>query len=380
MYSLNDYGRMIADSERFAAYEKAIAKTVRPGDVVAEIGCGPGVFSLLACRAGARRVFAIDTEDFIEFARQLAAANGFAERIQFFQSDSRKLQLPERVDVIVSDIRGSLPFFGHAIASIEDARQRLLAPQGRLIPQRDTLKAAVIEAGDFYSGLVSPWSESNSGLNLSPALLLLLNGSYSSYFAGEQILTDTQSWAVLDYSIGAKACAAADLNFVTTRSGTAHGICMWFETELLDGIGYSAGPGARKNVYGQVFLPWLQPVPLAEGQNIQVRLQANLVGDDYIWCWDTKVPAGANGEEQHFRQSTFLGASFTPQALRRRTADFVPTLSEEGRADRFLLAAMDGKTSLQQMAEGASRLFPTIFPKWEDALSRAAELGRQFSR
>lgn len=371
---------MIADTERFAAYEKAIAKAVRPGDAVAEIGCGPGLFSLLACRAGARRVFAIDTEDCIEFARQLAAANGCAERIEFIQSDSRKLQLPERVDVIVSDIRGALPFFGHAIASVEDARQRLLAPGGRFIPQRDTLKAAMIESGHFYARLVAPWSEAKTGLNLSSALPLVLNGSYGSHFSSDQILTGARTWAVLDYGAGAKACAAADLDFVTTRSGTIDGVCVWFETELLDGIGYSTAPGTRQNVYGQLFLPLLQPVPVQEGQNIQVRLQANLVGDDYIWCWDTKIPTGGNGTEQCFRQSTFLGANFTPQALRRQASDFVPTLSDEGRADLFLMEAMNGKASLQQMAKDASQLFPKVFPTWEGALRRAAELARQFSR
>ena len=162
MYSLRDYGDMIADRERFDAYSKAINKTVRPGDAVLEIGCGPGAFALLACQAGARKVYAIDSEEIVHFARELAAANGFADRMQFIESDSRKTDLPERVNVIVSDIRGSLPFFGHAIATIEDARQRFLAPGGRLIPQLDTLKVAVIEAGDFYSKLVSPCPSARS--------------------------------------------------------------------------------------------------------------------------------------------------------------------------------------------------------------------------
>jgi len=116
MYSLRDFGDMIADAERFDAYSKAIAKAVRPGDAVLEIGCGPGVFALQACSAGAKKVYAIDSEEIVYFARELAAANGFLERMGFIQTDSRKLQLPERVDIIVSDIRGSLPLFGHAIA------------------------------------------------------------------------------------------------------------------------------------------------------------------------------------------------------------------------------------------------------------------------
>jgi type I protein arginine methyltransferase len=380
MYSLHDYGSMIADRERFDAYSTAIKKAVQPGDNVLEIGCGPGVFALLACQAGARKVYAVDSEEIVHFARELAVANDFAERMEFIQSDSRRTELPERVNVIVADIRGSLPFCGHAIASIEDARQRLLAPGGRLIPQRDTLKAALIEASDFYSKLVSPWSQSSPDLDLSPSLSLLLNGSYGSHFGSDQLLTDPLTWAVLDYSMGAKGCAAADLSFSVSRAGIGHGLCLWFDAELVDGIGYSSGPGPRKTIYGQMFLPWLEAVPVQQGQQVHVTLQANLVGDEYIWRWETKICGNANGADRCFRQSTFQGANFTPYALRRRAADFVPSLSEQGQADRWLLQAMDGKSTLQQAAQAAAERFPNVFPRWEDALHRAAELARQFSR
>jgi protein arginine N-methyltransferase 1 len=380
MYSLREYGEMIADRERFEAYSKAIAQAVGPGDVVLEIGCGPGVFALLACQAGARKVYAVDTEEIVHFARELADVNGFADRTEFIHSDSRKVQLPERVNVIVSDIRGSLPLFGHAIASIEDARKRLLLPGGHLIPQRDTLKAAILEASDFYAKLVSPWRESASAMNLSPALPLLLNGSYTSHFGREQLLTTPQTWAVLDYSTDAPPCAAAELNFSATRPGTAHGMCLWFETQLFDTAGFSSGPGPHRTVYNQLFLPWLEAVPVQQGQEIFVNLQANLVGEEYVWRWETKISRNGQDAGRCFQQSTFLGANLTPQALRRRAADFVPALSEEGQADRWLLQAVDGKTSLQQMAQAAAQQFPKIFPRWEDALRRAAELAAQFSR
>jgi protein arginine N-methyltransferase 1 len=379
MYSLREYGEMIADSERFDAYRKAIAKAVCPGDSVLEIGCGPGVFALLACQAGARKVYAVDSEEIVHLARQLAAVNGFAQRMEFIQGDSRKAVLPEHVNVIVSDIRGSLPLFGQAIASINDARERFLAPCGRLIPQRDTLQAALIEAGDFYSKLVSPWL-SVSPFNLSPSLPLILNALYSHNFASQQLLTDPQAWATLDYTAGASASAAAELNFLVTRTGTAHGVCIWFETELFDGIGFSSGPSSRKPVYGQILLPWLEAVPVQAGCEIFVGLHANLVGQEYVWRWNTTVPADAGNPSRCFHQSTLHGVNLSPHSLRHCSADFAPSLSEEGRADRWLLQAIDGKTSLQKIAEGAVEHFPAIFHRWEDALQRAAELARQFSR
>ena len=88
MYSLFDYGEMLADTRRCEAYSKAISASVRPGDTVLEIGCGPGLFSLLACRAGARKVYAIDSEEIVHHARELAVDNGFADRMEFLHSDS----------------------------------------------------------------------------------------------------------------------------------------------------------------------------------------------------------------------------------------------------------------------------------------------------
>src|ERR1700704_416640 len=167
MYSILEYGNMIADGERFHAYQEAIASAVRPGDAVAEIGCGPAVFALLACQAGAKRVYAIETQDVIEVAGQIAAANGFANQIQFFQNDSRKVELPERVDVIVSDIRGVLPLFDGALASLQDARRRFLNPNGVMIPRRDVLKAAIVEDEKAYSRLTSPWKTCVQQLELS---------------------------------------------------------------------------------------------------------------------------------------------------------------------------------------------------------------------
>src|ERR1700687_160682 len=381
MYSLSEYGNMTADEERFRAYKKAIACAVRPGDAIAEFGCGPGILALLACQAGARRVYAIDSEPIVDLARQLASANGFSDRIEFIQSDSRKTNLPERVSVIILDIRGAVPFFNHAISTIEDARTRFLAEGGALIPQRDTLKAAIIEAPSHYERITSPWRKTAPELDLSAPLELVLNREcYHLYFRQEQLLTEPQSWCVLDYQRGAPESGAAELHFRATRPGTAHGVSVWFEAQLFGNVGYSTGPGTpTSGISGQLFLPWSEPKFLVEGQEVDVILHADLVGNDYLWRWEAKI-GSAGTIMHHFRQSSLQGASLTPQSLRRQAADFVPSLSEEGQADRWLLHAMDGKTSLQEMAKVAARRFPSIFPRWEDALRRAADLARQFSQ
>jgi protein arginine N-methyltransferase 1 len=380
MYSIDDFGGMIADSGRFGSYAEAIAKTVRNGDVVIDLGCGPGIFALLACRAGARRVYAIESEAVIDAGREFAAANGFSDRIEFLQCDSRRVNIPERANVIVSDLRGVLPLFGTAIQSLNDARQRFLAPDGVLIPQRDVLRAALVESESYYSSLTSPWQHTLGEIDLSSSLPLILNNIYKTRLRNEELLSKPQTWCVLDYMNGATCRPGGLLHFEAERGGTAHGLCVWFDAQLTGETGFSCAPGSVGSVYGQFFLPLLEPLGVVKGQDIEVDLHADFVGGDYIWRWETKILADAHNPARHFQQSTFQGARFSGQSLQRRAADYVPTLSEVGQADRWLLQAMDGKSSFKEIAQCASERFPNLFPQADDAFRRAAELFDKLSR
>lgn len=133
---------MFADDTRTTAYLAAIARAVQPGSVVVEIGTGVGYFAVAACRAGARRVYAIETHPAIELAERIAEENGCADRITFIRDDSRRVTLPELGDVLLSDLRGVLPPYESHFATIADARRRLIRPGATMIPSRDTLWAA----------------------------------------------------------------------------------------------------------------------------------------------------------------------------------------------------------------------------------------------
>jgi type I protein arginine methyltransferase len=380
MYLLSEFGDMLADTTRLEAYAGAIHRAVRPGDVVVDLGCGPGIFALLACRAGAARVYAIDAGDVIFFARQLAAANGFADRIEFLHGDSRHIELSERANVLVSDVRGALPLFAEALPSIEDARTRFLAPGATLIPQRDTIFAAILENSDYYTRRSSPWKDSDRGLDLTAALPLVLNGIYQLRSQREQLLTAPQLFCCLDYTRHFLQRAAAQLSFRTTRCGIGHGITVWFETQLFEDVCFSTAPGSLATVYGQVFLPWLEPATLEADQQIDVALYADPVGGDYIWRWDTTILAKNGHPDRTFHQSTFESAQFSSETLRRKSVDYVPVLSEAGQAERWLLQAMDGSTSLQDIAQAAARRFPAVFRRQADALRRISALAERLCR
>ena len=120
MYSLSGYGKMVACRGRVDAYRLALQKVIRPGAVVMDIGTGPGIMAVLACQLGASRVYAIEPGEIIQLAREIAAENQCADKIEFFEDVSTNVTIPVRADVIVSDLRGVLPLLGGHIPSVVD--------------------------------------------------------------------------------------------------------------------------------------------------------------------------------------------------------------------------------------------------------------------
>jgi predicted O-methyltransferase YrrM len=380
MYSVPGYGRMIADRLRMDAYAQALRQAIKPTSAVLDIGTGTGVFALLACQMGARKVYAIEPDDSIQLARQIAADNGLADRIEFIQDKSLRTTLPERADIIVSDLRGVLPWFQQNILSIIDARERLLAPEGVLIPRCDILWAGVVEAPDIYTDYTTPWLKNDYDLDMQPARAIVTNTWRKCRVKPDQLLTEPQCLAKLDYRDIKSSDLKEQIKLTAERSGTAHGLCVWFDAILDDGIGFSNAPGAPELIYGSGFFPFADPVMLVTGDTVSVAVQANLVGEDYIWSWNTCVRGDSSELKAEFKQSTFFGVPLSAANLRKQAAKYIPALDQEGQIDRFILTSMDGRTSLNDIANAVSARYSSHFASWQDALTRVGELSKRYSQ
>ncbi|PWT95244.1 MAG: hypothetical protein C5B55_01550 [Blastocatellia bacterium] len=309
MYSVHFYGQMLADASRLNAYAAALRQAVSPDSVVMDLGCGPGIFALLACKFGARRIYAVEPENIVGLAREVAVANGFSDRIEFFEKLSTEITLPEPATIIISDLRGVLPWFEQNIPSIIDARERLLVRGGVLIPQRDILWASVVEAPEQYAEIVDPW-RSQFDLDLAAGRRFVTNTWRKSRIKPEQLLTAPISWTTLDYYEVNSPDIHAEMSWQAARKGTAHGLAVWFDSELADGIRFSNHPAEPEMIYGIGFFPFSQPVELMEGEHVTLKVTADLVKDGYVWRWDTEVLRKAS-----FKQSTLFGVPLSTNQL-----------------------------------------------------------------
>src|SRR5262245_41834363 len=100
---------MLNDRLRMIAYRKAIFEAVKPGDLVLDLGTGTGILSQWALEAGAGRVYGIDlSAPILAEAVERMRRAGLAERFEPINKLSYEVELPKRVDVLISEIIGNM--------------------------------------------------------------------------------------------------------------------------------------------------------------------------------------------------------------------------------------------------------------------------------
>jgi protein arginine N-methyltransferase 1 len=379
-YSVLRYGQMVNCEPRMSAYAEALRRAVTPGCTVIDIGAGPGIFSILACKYGAGAVIAIDPNDSIDLLPGMASANGCADRITIFKGLSSAYSPPEKADVVVSDIRGILPLFEGHIPAIADARERLLKPGGTLIPSRDILRIAIVSSAKDYEAHEQPWLRNRFGLDLSCGHRFVANTIFKVNLERDALLSDEANLAALDYRGITSPDCSADFDLTATQGGTAHGLLVWFDAELLDGIGFSNAPGEPRQIYGQTLFPFERPVDLGRGDRVSGELGARLIGGGYVWTWRSAFDRAGSNERIEYRQSSFLGSVMRSEKLRKRAGTFVPPPQPVHEVDLYCLSLFDGHRSLQEIAEEMKGRFPEAFPNPSEALNHVARIAAWYEK
>jgi type I protein arginine methyltransferase len=264
---------LLGDELRMRAYRQAIRETVRPGDVVVDLGTGTGVLARWAIEAGAARAYGIERDPaLLDRAVAAAEAEGLGSRFVPVAGLSFDVTLPEPADLIVSEILGNLVDNEDCCRILHDAVRRFLAPGGRLLPRRaerylvpvEALRAhAGVEAGRPGTGVDRPFDAyydvilPRSGYLASPRLdrAFDLTGDPTSY--------------------------RSDLVFAVDRPGSFTGFKGWFTADLsptvaldISGDRIDGGRPGRtsSDSWKHAYLPISQPVPVEAHDRITLSL------------------------------------------------------------------------------------------------------------
>jgi len=245
---------MLDDVTRTSAFVRAIHATVRPGDVVLDVGTGTGVLAVEAARAGARRVYAVEQRGIGEGARDVFGANGLADRIEVVQGRSTSITLPEKADVLVSEILGNDPLAEGMLSTFQDARERHLKPGARVVPGAVTMFALPVDLPDEYldahtfsAANVARWREDFS-IDFGPLTRFGVQvtnlPNVKPQLAREwATIGDSVELARIDLTRGDRV-RPRTVPFVARSKARCLGLLLYFEAELAPGVVLSTAPDA----------------------------------------------------------------------------------------------------------------------------------------
>lgn len=275
---------MVFDMHRVGAYRRAIHQVVKPGSVVADIGTGTGILAFLALQAGAKRVHAIERTGIIECARELAVMNGFDKRIVFHHCDSKDARLNEGVDVIISELIGHMGFEEGIANTLMDARDRLLHPNGVIIPNRLSLYAAPVSASGIMDEVINVWDQIH-GIDFSPMRQRALNASYVTTISERDLIGESVSVLSMQMDVAIPQRLSTTKVFKAFRPGNVDGFAVWFAATLTDSVEITSGPWSKTH-WKQCFVPLKSPVYVTEDDELHASITItprSMTSDSFIF-------------------------------------------------------------------------------------------------
>lgn len=278
---------MLSDAPRVGAYMAAICnhKAKIAGRVVLDVGAGSGILSLLAARhGGAARVYAVEAApEVAQLARQLIARNGLESTIRVVEGRMEEVELPEQVDVIISEWMGFYLLHESMLESVLEARVRWLRPGGIMLPSSARIWAVPVDADEFRREVEN--YRDFHGLDLGFVGDLALSKRCAKpqveLVESNRLLANP----VLAVDLGDLATRApgstteltADVRFVATRTGHVAAVALWFDVGFgvltqRDHLELSTGPGAPATHWMQTVIYLGQFVPVQPGDVLPTRL------------------------------------------------------------------------------------------------------------
>jgi ribosomal protein L11 methyltransferase PrmA/PRMT5 arginine-N-methyltransferase len=369
---LDEHREYLIDPPRVSAFERAIAEVVRPGDVVLDLGSGTGILGLFALRAGASRVYAIDASGLTQLAREIFAANGFADRAVCIKGLSTRVDLPEKVDVIVGDLIGRFGFDGGLVEYYADARRRMAKPDVRTIPSKVDLIVAPAEAPQTWAE-VDFWKQSPAGFNFDRAYNIAVNTGHPVKYRPDQILGKPEVICTIDVTRDGPPTLHGEIASVVRRAGTMHGIAGWFEAVLSPSVTMSNSP-FREDVINRraVFFPIDPPTAVNAGDSVRVKMRISPA--DTLVNWRVEVADRAGAVRKKFSHSTFGGMLICPEDLAKSRPSYVPKLTAWGIARRSVVNLCDGKRTIAEIEREVYEQHRDLFASLSEAAAFVYEV------
>jgi len=280
--SYNHHGiheEMLKDEVRTRSYMNAIVqnKHIFKDKVVLDVGCGTGILSMFAAKAGAKHVIGVDMSTIIFKAREIVKVNGLSDKITLIQGKMEEIEMPfPKVDIIISEWMGYFLLYESMLDTVLYARDTYLNPDGLIFPDKATIFVAGIEDGDYKEEKIGFW-DNVYGFDYSPLKDTALSEPLVDTVEMKAVVTDPTPVLTLDlYKVQTADLAfSCPFDLTARRDDFIHALVAWFDIEFTachKPIRFSTGPHTKYTHWKQTVFYLQDVLTVQQGEKIECSL------------------------------------------------------------------------------------------------------------
>lgn len=271
---------MLKDEVRTLTYRKSIEQNAHlvQDKIVLDVGCGTGILSLFAARAGAKHVYSVDCSDIIDHARTIAEANGLGDKITFIKGKMEDLKLPvDKVDVIVSEWMGYALVYESMLNTVLKARDLYLKEDGILLPDRAKIFLSAIEDEAYKADKVE-WWDNVYGFDMSCMKKLVIREPLVDVVDKNQLVSHSEAILDIDVATVTEEELSYDVPFTLTcrRDDYVHALVMHFDIDFSKchkRVWFSTGPQAYYTHWKQTVFYLSKVLAVKKGEEITGKIK-----------------------------------------------------------------------------------------------------------
>ncbi|PKK29230.1 protein arginine methyltransferase 3, transcript variant X1 [Columba livia] len=281
--SYGHYGiheEMLKDKVRTESYRDFIYQNphIFKDKVVLDVGCGTGILSMFAAKAGAKKVIGVDQSEIIYQAMDIIRLNKLENIITLVKGRIEEVDLPlEKVDVIISEWMGYFLLFESMLDSVIYAKDKYLAEGGSVYPDICTISLVAVGDLNKHADKLLFW-EDVYGFDMScmkkavipEAVVEVLhpNTLISTASVIKHIDCNTASTPDLEFS--------SDFTLTITRSTECTAVAgyfdIFFEKNCHNKVLFSTGPLCAKTHWKQTIFLLEKPMPVEAGEALRGKI------------------------------------------------------------------------------------------------------------